>query len=591
MKKNKYIGVMLAATMLTATSCSDFSDYNDTPADANPAGNQTLWQNISANGDLTDFASLVKKAGFDVELDNSKSFTVWAPKNGTFNVADYASLSKEDLLQQFVKNHIAEYGHLASGAVDTRIHTLNEKSYTFEGNGGQYTFDGITISKANQPGNNGLMHIMDGAAQFKYNLYEYLKVAPDIDSLRNHFMRYELNYLDENASVKGPMVNGMQTYIDSVIVTNNTLVNQLGARIANEDSSYTFIMPNNDAFQKMYDKVKPYYNYITTTKMQDVENFTKAADSQTKTVTVDAAYMNDSLVRRIIVRNLLYSNNDAYNQWLVGEGESVDTIRSTTRGKFSNPNALMEDYLVATPVSMSNGFVRLVDSLAFYSWETYCPEIELSPRYNLKALFPNSAKAENSTLYHSDGSPMTDILGPETTETEYRFKRIIPGGDRAKPDFYLSLPNVKSAKYNLYVVFIPTARYNGLDGRPNWLNFQINYCNEKGTLVTRNLSKALADKILAGEEVTNADYNKVTSVGTGTAFTNDPEKTDTVFIGQMDFPIAYDGLGDEYYPNLRVTSPISVFNNTQLATYSREVCIAAVLMRPVELEEFEEKNK
>ena len=582
---------MLAATMLTATSCSDFSDYNDTPADANPAGNQTLWQNISANGDLTDFASLVKKAGFDVELDNSKSFTVWAPKNGTFNVADYASLSKEDLLQQFVKNHIAEYGHLASGAVDTRIHTLNEKSYTFEGNGGQYTFDGITISKANQPGNNGVMHIMDGAAQFKYNLYEYLKVAPDIDSLRNHFMRYELNYLDENASVKGPMVNGMQTYIDSVIVTNNTLVNQLGARIANEDSSYTFIMPNNDAFQKMYDKVKPYYNYITTTKMQDVENFTKAADSQTKTVTVDAAYMNDSLVRRIIVRNLLYSNNDAYNQWLVGEGESVDTIRSTTRGKFSNPNALMEDYLVATPVSMSNGFARIVDSLAFYSWETYCPEIELSPRYNLKELFPNSAKAENYTIYHMDGSPMTDILGPETTETEYRFKRILPGGDRAKPDFYLSLPNVKSAKYNLYVVFIPTAWYNGLDGRPNWLNFQINYCNEKGTLVTRNLSKALADKILAGEEVTNADYNKVTSVGTGTAFTNDPEKTDTVFIGQMDFPIAYDGLGDEYYPNLRVTSPISVFNNTQLATYSREVCIAAVLMRPVELEEFEEKNK
>ena len=112
MKKNKYIGVILAATMLTATSCSDFSDYNDTPADANPAGNQTLWQNISANGDLTDFASLVKKAGFDVELDNSKSFTVWAPKNGTFNVTDYASLSKEDLLQQFVKNHIAEYGHI-----------------------------------------------------------------------------------------------------------------------------------------------------------------------------------------------------------------------------------------------------------------------------------------------------------------------------------------------------------------------------------------------------------------------------------------------------------------------------------------------
>jgi hypothetical protein len=34
-----------------------------------------------------------------------------------------------------------------------------------------------------------------------------------------------------------------------------------------------------------------------------------------------------------------------------------------------------------------------------------------------------------------------------------------------------------------------------------------------------------------------------------------------------------------------------VFNNTQLSTYSRDVHIAAILMRPVELEEFEAKNK
>ena len=117
MKYINKIGVMLAAGMLTATSCSDFKDYNEVPTDALPAGNQTLWQNIQQDAELSDFAALVKQAGFDTELDNTKSFTVWAPKNGTFSMADYQGLSQANLLQQFVKNHVAEYGHQASGAV------------------------------------------------------------------------------------------------------------------------------------------------------------------------------------------------------------------------------------------------------------------------------------------------------------------------------------------------------------------------------------------------------------------------------------------------------------------------------------------
>jgi len=75
-----------------------------------------------------------------------------------------------------------------------------------------------------------------------------------------------------------------------------------------------------------------------------------------------------------------------------------------------------------------------------------------------------------------------------------------------------------------------------------------------------------------------------------TAFVNDPEKTDTVFIGRFTFPVNYRGL-DDIYPSIHVTSPISVFNSGQLATYSRDIRIASFLLRPVELEEFEAKNK
>ena len=47
---------MMAATMLTAISCSDFDDYNEVPAEQSVAAQQTLWQNISNNKELSDFA-------------------------------------------------------------------------------------------------------------------------------------------------------------------------------------------------------------------------------------------------------------------------------------------------------------------------------------------------------------------------------------------------------------------------------------------------------------------------------------------------------------------------------------------------------
>ena len=38
---------MAAAVLLAATSCSDFSDYNDTPVSDVQQAERTLWENIS----------------------------------------------------------------------------------------------------------------------------------------------------------------------------------------------------------------------------------------------------------------------------------------------------------------------------------------------------------------------------------------------------------------------------------------------------------------------------------------------------------------------------------------------------------------
>lgn len=591
MKKKKYIGIaMLAAGMFAATSCSDFSDYNEVPVDNSGAGSQTLWENISQNSQLSDFAALVKRTGFDSYLNTPRSLTVWAPVNGSFDRSVYDGMSDEDVLTQFVKGHVAEYGHLATGKIEERVRMLNDKSFNFLGEG-SYTFDGISVSQPNVPSTNGVMHVINGAARFLPNLYEYLKVGEDINLIRDYFMRYETTELDTKASVKGPMVNGIQTYVDSVMVTSNSLISQLNARLTNEDSTYTFILPSDKAYQEMYDRIKPYYNFISATKVHDVENYSSASGTNTKTSpTINASYMTDSLVRRTIVRNLIYSNNDTYNEWLVGKGEFLDTVRSTTRNKFSNPKALLVENTVGEPIQASNGYGRLVDSLAFYHWETFCPELVFEPRHYMVKLFPSSAQMSTIRVTNADGSALTWLFGEDTELTEYRFGWISPGGDRVKPEFFIAMPNVMSTTYNFYVVFMPSSiSYGGggVDDRPNWLNFQLNYCTAKGATATYNFSKAYADALRSGDKLPAVP----SSVNATTAFTNDPSKTDTVFIGQFTFPVNYKGLGEDYYPSLRVSSPISVLNNNQLTTYSRDVRIAAILLRPVELEEFEAKNK
>jgi len=555
--------------------CSDFNDYNDAPADAHAAGNQTLWENITQNAQLSDFASLVKRTGFDTQLASPSSYTVWAPLNGTFNMADYQALNDSALLQQFVKGHIAQYGYVASGSISERVHMLNEKSFIFEGNG-TYTFGGLGVASANQPSTNGMMHLINGAARFYPNLYEYIMANRQDTLLQQFFKQYELTELDTKNSVKGPVVGGIQTYIDSVLVTSNSLLQTVRASLTNEDSTYTFLLPNDRAYQALYDKVKPCFNFINTTKVYDVDKFADYKGTTTKEVTVNAEYLSDSLTRRTIVRNLAFSNNDEYNKWMTERGEFTDTMRSTNRTKFSNPKEILSH--TVDKETMSNGYAHVVDTLAFYPWETYLPELEFSPLYY--AYTENSNKRFNFSINKSTFiDPTGYYFGPDITE--YPFLWIYPTGEYVVPQVFIDLPGVMSATYKFYCVFMPA--FNGSDGRPNLLNFKLNYCNEKGSVASYNFSSKFLESGKAADENPKA-VNKTT------AFTNDPLKADTVYLGQFTFPVAYNGLGD-YSPNLHITNPISVFNKADMAAYTRDVCIAAIIMKPVELAEFEENNK
>lgn len=549
---------MTVATMLAVTSCSDFSDYNDTPVSDVQQADRTLWENISQNDQLSDFATLVKKAGFDDELSQPHYYTVWAPLNGTYDASSLMSADSATVLYQFVKSHIAEYNHSVSGLVDERIHALNRKSFAFEGDG-QYTYAGHTLRQLNLPNSNGIMHLLDGAARFYPNLYEYLFSCEGIDSVATFFKRYETSVLDTKNSVLGPTINGKQTYIDSVMITSNSLLNRIKAKLDKEDSTYTMLVPTNEAWLAHYDKISKCYNYINTTVAQNIDEATSTSSAPTASVTVDAAYTKDSLTRLHLVSDLVYNNNNYYNNWLIDDTvEPYDTLYSTTYGYMTNPQEIMSR--VIDRETMSNGTFCLVDSLAFRPWESWCYSLGQSPLNSRTWTGSNTMVYIDNTLFDA-----IKYVPKNPAQKQLGYLWVTPLSNYGKPQLDVKLRNVLSTTYNIYIVLAPGQDVGeDADGnkflKPNMLDFTLSYCDAKGKLATQKLNQKVV---------------------------NDPTRVDTLAVGTFTFPVAYAGLGDNVYPNLKITTDFGVFDKAKMAAYTRDFSIISILMKPVELEEFE----
>ena len=585
-------------------SCSDFDDYNKAGVDIVASANQTLWQNISQEPRLSDFKALLQRAGFDGRLDTTQYYTVWAPLNGTFDPAVYQNMSDNALLKQFVENHIARYSHNASGVMDERVMMLNEKTYSFSGSQ-SYTFDGRPVSTANVPSNNGVLHYLDGAALYYPSLYEFindtdLSGAYGIDLLRNYYKRYEMTYLDEKASVLGPIVNGMQTYVDSVMITTNSLWYDLNAKINVEDSSYTYLMPTNEAWTKQYEKIKSCFNYVPVTTAQlfvTSSGSTKIDDKNNAVRSLEKPELwSDSLTSLAMTTTLVYSDNDIYNRWLKGTPTSYgsDTLRSTSYVKLSNP----QDILAATTatVPMSNGTAHIIDSFAMLPWETYMPE----RRYSAT----NSRNQANIT---SGGSytrveviaPSPDKVQLENGATSFTYAWMEPtgGSQYVKPELTLYLRNVLSTTYDLYCVFVPEnvdPQKADVVTNPNLVVFTLSYCDADGNLQEKTFLNEDPDHMAYMMETFNLKDTQ-TNRNTIRAFENDTARVDTLYIGEFTFPVCYYGLdsdeSDAYCPNIKISTPFSPFTAALRNAYSRDLRIAAIILKPKELVEYENNKQ
>lgn len=595
MKYLNKIGVMLSAGfMLAAASCTDYSDYNTVPVDEQlPGANNTLWENIVNDQQLTKFAALARQCKFSEALNSPRFYTVWAPVDNAISDDEYNRLMASDsatIVKQFIQQHITEYNYPVSAALDSiTVVSLNDKHHPFT----QAGFDGFSYAAVNVPSTNGLMHKINGMSEFYNNIYESIDNLTGCDSLKTYIQKYDEYYLDVNASVIGPLVNGKQTYLDSVLKKRNSVIsNIMNADLENEDSTYCMFFPTDEAWSEAYTAIRPYYNYIPKLDYMDISKRTTVASSTTATtakadVAAEAdSELQDSLTYRNIVGNLAFSNWYQPNQPLFGNGSfaASDSAFSTGWRYLTNMQEMLDRTIAIG--EMSNGITRVVDTLAFYPWETYNPVIavqEPDATLNVKKTTTHNIPLVNlagrDSLFSKIPAVLKQYVLPETS----RFFSYVAvdsadvTSSTAKPEFAFALKGVRSATYHIYVVTVP-AQVEVPEAlvRPYYLRFYLSWTDASN----KQQYTVLPEGARTTQEIS-------TDEGTSTAtmtYLGDPGRVNVIDLGEFTFPACYYGL--DAYPSLMMMHTKTYTSTANRNRYDQQMRVAGVYLIPKDYNDY-----
>ena len=571
MKNNKYIGIlMLAATMLTATSCSDYNDYNSAPSAGDlPGANSTLWENISSDTQLTKFANLAKKCNYSEVLNSPRFYTVWAPVDNVISDAEYNRLMASDsatIVKQFMQQHMTEYNYPVSAALDsTTIISLNAKHHTFT----QNAFDGFSYLDKNLPSTNGVMHKINGLSEFHQNLYENIDNLVDCNSIKSYIQKYDEYYLDVNASVIGPLRDGKQTYLDSVMKKRNNVIRSImRADLEDEDSTYCMLIPNDKAWNEAYAAINPRYNYIPKLDYMDLSLKTVVASSANATTAKAAkaaeadGELQDSLTCRNIVNNLVFSNCYQRNKPLFTNGSFniADTAYTTSRNDLTNMQEVL-NHTIATS-EMSNGLARTIDAMTFYPWETYNPVISTT--------YPEATMKVTKLTTHN--IPVDSLAGRDSLFS--KVPEMIRQWILPKTSRFFSYVAVDSATtYHIYVVTVPGQVEEPLaDVKPYYLRFYLSW--------TDAANKQQYTVLPQGAKST---IEMTTDEGSSTAtmtYLGDPGRLNVFDLGEFTFPACYYGL--DAYPSLMMMHTKSYTSSSNRKKYEQQMRVAGVYLVPKE---------
>lgn len=460
MKKKSIIKTLALGTLVafSLASCNDSwnEHYQEVPE---MNSTETLWDVITSRSELSEFAKLLQRTGYDELLKQNRFYTVWAPKNGfTFNADELT----DSLLQvEFIENHIADYRYIASGLLDeNQVKMINGKYTYFVGTTGNYTFKGnkLEANAMNIPAKNGVLHVIDGYANFTANIWEQLAKVDSLSEINAFLKSFNKDYFDEANSVQGPIINGQITYLDSVVTLQNEWFSKIGY-LAKEDSSYYMIAPTNKAWREMYEKALTYFVYPSTKATGDSLQRLNAASAMCRHLVFSRAFNKmkldeDPQAQDSLISNYIY-------------GFSGVKFKDTEESKeLSNlfANLVEKDVL-------SNGTLYVTDSYNFDPIKCWHDTIRIEGE--------SSMNIEVGSCNSEYRSIPRDSVNLYKKFSRGSYGEFVPTASTANPKITITIPKVLSAPYLVKCVFVPA---NILDKTvttmPNKFTVKMTYLDE-----------------------------------------------------------------------------------------------------------------
>lgn len=558
---------MVLALALTVLSCSDdHFDINSSVADR-----PTLWEAISNNAELSDFADILDnvyysksegsqtKVKYSELLSHDQNFTVWAPKNNDTILAKYKSMLATDpytVEKELVQNHIVRYSKIMNGSESEVLDLFNSKTALFDPANMQ--MGAKHVSDANIGCSNGILHVLDGVIEYKPNLYEYISKDTTLSELNSFLKEYEMLRFDEANSTQGPTVNGNITWVDSVVNMTNDYFSMMDAYLNKEDSIYAMVLPNNNAWEDAIGITSKYFKYMKTYNQKVV---TVNSEGDETTTPLDKTFTDEELdsmsnlfSKSAICQNLVFNAKYQAKPFNIDKPADCDSLVSTNGRVFEQPQ-VAQIFGDAVPVELSNGYAYVVDTFAYRGIDTWAKKRDLEAEM--------SSNIESNVRCNMANTQCSFVM-PDTV-VKYTVARAVQTTPTANPEITFKLPNIMSCKYDIYVVMA----YNTNANMSTKFKATLTYHEGKRSTQSNATLKPEADDIHKGASNTYVnlpcpyvDDNGVT------------QYVDSICVAHdFEFPVAY--YGTDFYPTLKLSVNVT---SKEISTYTREMWIDQIVL-------------
>ena len=521
--------LLLTALIFSTSSCTDWNDhYESTDVEGS---NTTLWQQISARPELSDFAEVLSNTmvfrqhrkssmSYAEILNGGQSLTVMAPVNGTFNkdsLLQFVQTAQGDSAVErfFVMNHLTR---TPRSAAESSFRLLNDKRVTMTSD----NILGVAFMESNLRCKNGILHVMESQLPYNYTIYEALTHISNFSLVGNSVASYNEDEFDEDASVSSGLVDGIPVYVDSVVNERNKIMEAVG-RIDSEDSTYFAVVPTNAGWQKAWDEASTYFRYPASMEKGD---------------SLQRYWTNRALLDDAVFSNTIQSSREdsviSYHYSRLTPEYHVFYKPFSNTGIFGSARGME---------TCSNGFLYYHDEWPFTPEQTYFKKVEEEAE-SYWDIISYEKCTYNATKVNGDSISKGAFLG------------ITASSGTANWKVTYKLSNTLSGMYDFCVVVLPKT-VNDPNGnmRPCKFKATINYIDSLGAEQTYDCG--------------------------GQTFTSNPYKVDTIVVAQaFKLPACNYNQSNE---KIRLTIQCNI-SSKENSKYNRAMYLDGILLRPVRKE-------